>query len=188
MLVRHPETEANINGRYVGRGDSPYTDRGVEQVERLAARIEAFEPDLVWSSPLRRALTVARLASERRGVELQIDDRLNELDFGIAEGFTFEETVEQGITFEFANVDGAVAPMGESRRDIWDRSASVMEELLARGGRVAVVTHGGVFRSALPFLLGLSIDHIWTFHIRNAQIAVVKIVEGHGQLEEFVLG
>ncbi len=50
------------------------------------------------------------------------------------------------------------------------------------------MTHGGVFRSALPFLLGLTIDHIWTFHIRNAQIAVVRVFDGHGQLEEFVVG
>jgi alpha-ribazole phosphatase len=188
MLVRHPETEANVNGHYVGRGDSPYTDRGVLQVESLSSRIADFGPTAIWSSPLRRALTVGERACDAVGVPLHIDDRLNELDFGIAEGYSFEETVEQGIKFEFANVDGPVAPLGESRRDIWDRSVSAMEEILRIDGRIAVVTHGGVFRSALPFLLGLSVDNIWTFHIRNAQIAVVKVIEGHGQLEEFVLG
>jgi alpha-ribazole phosphatase len=188
MLVRHPETEANTNGHYVGRGDSPYTQRGVAQVESLSARIADFAPTTIWSSPLRRAFEVAERASQLVGVPLHLDDRLNELDFGIAEGFSFEETVEQGITFEFANIDGPVAPLGESRRDIWNRSVSAMEEIVGIDGRVAVVTHGGVFRSALPFLLGLSIEQIWTFHIRNAQIAVVKVIEGHGQLEEFVVG
>ena len=188
MLVRHPETVANVNGHYVGRGDSPYTDRGVLQVDRLARRVAEFDPSAIWSSPLHRALTVGQRANDLAHVPLHIDDRLNELDFGIAEGFSFEETVEQGITFEFANVDGPVAPQGESRRDIWNRSVSAMGDILAMDGRIAVITHGGVFRSALPYLLGLSIDHIWTFHIRNAQVAVVRIVEGHGQLEEFLLG
>jgi alpha-ribazole phosphatase len=188
MLVRHPETEANINGHYVGRGDSAYTERGLVQVDSLASRIAEFEPTAIWSSPLRRALTVGERVCDAVRVPLHIDDRLNELDFGIAEGFSFEETVEQRIEFDFASVDGPVAPLGESRRDIWDRSVSAMTEILSIDGRIAVVTHGGVFRSALPFLLGLSIDNIWTFHIRNAQIAIVKVVEGHGQLEEFVVG
>jgi broad specificity phosphatase PhoE len=188
MLVRHPETEANVCGQYVGRGDAPYTELGLVQVEALVERIAGLDPTAIWSSPLRRAFTVAQLASDELGVPLHIDHRLNELDFGVAEGFTFEETVEQRIAFDFQSVDGPVAPGGESRRDIWDRSVSAMDEILAMDGRVAVVTHGGVFRSALPYLLGLSIDHIWTFHIRNAQIAVVRVVEGHGMLEEFVLG
>ncbi len=186
MLVRHPETDANINGHYVGRGDSPYTERGLLQVDALASRIVDFRPTAIWSSPLRRALTVGEKAADKTSVPLHIDPRLNELDFGIAEGFSLEEAIEQAIPFEFANVDGPVAPEGESRRDIWIRSASAMDEIRRIDGRVAVVTHGGVFRSALPYLLGLSIDNIWTFHIRNGQIAVLKIVEEHGQLEEFV--
>jgi alpha-ribazole phosphatase len=188
MLVRHPETEANINGHYVGRGDSPYTERGILQADSLASRIAEFGPTSIWSSPLRRALTVGEKASDLAGVPLHVDERLNELDFGIAEGFSFEETVEQGIAFEFANVDGPVAPQGESRRGIWERTSSAMEEVVGMDGKIAVVTHGGVFRSALPMLLGLTIDHIWTFHIRNGQIAVVKIVDAHGMLEEFVTG
>lgn len=188
MIVRHPETEANINGHYVGRGDSPYTEAGELQVDRLARQIADFSPTAIWSSPLRRALTVGEEASRLARIQLHVDDRLNELDFGIAEGLSFSEAVEEGIPFEFANVDGPVAPQGESRRDIWNRTVSAMQDVLRIDGRVAIVTHGGVFRSALPFLLGLTIDHIWTFHIRNAQIAVVKVVEGHGQLEEFVLG
>lgn len=188
LLVRHPETEANASGRYVGRGDSPFTALGIEQAARLARRIAEWGPDAVWSSPLRRALAVAEEAAALAAVPLKLDERLTELDFGEAEGLTFAETVERGIRFEFGSVDAPVAPGGESRGEIWRRSVAAAEDAVHAAARTAIVTHGGVFRSMLPHLLGLGIDSIWTFHVRNAQIAEIALVDGIGRLEEFTLG
>ena len=53
LIVRHPETEANINGRFVGQGESPYTAEGRRQARRLPRKLARFRPDVVWSSPLR---------------------------------------------------------------------------------------------------------------------------------------
>ena len=186
LLVRHPETEANVTGRYVGRGDSAFTERGLAQVESLTARIEEFQPAAIYASPLRRALVVAEAAASSLGVELTTDARLTELDFGVAEGLTYAELSAKGIRFDFESIEAPVAPEGESRAEIWRRSVAAIDEILAEGGRSAIVTHGGVFRSALPYLLGLSIDQIWTFHIRNAQVAEVTVMEGTGRLEEFL--
>ncbi len=107
MLVRHPETEANINGHYVGRGDSPYTERGRAQVESLTVadrRVRARRRS--GRARCAARYTVGERAAELADVPLRVDDRLNELDFGIAEGLSFDEATEQGIAFEFANVDG----------------------------------------------------------------------------------
>lgn len=188
MLVRHPETDDNAGGRYVGRGDSAYTERGLIQAEMLVAKIVEFNPSVIWSSPLPRALTVAREAGASTGAKFHIDERLNEIDYGLAQGLTYEETVARGLSFQFTNVEGPVAPGGESRRDMWERSVAAVDDMLAEHGRVAVVTHGGVFRSALPYLLGMSIDFIWRFNIRTAQIAIVRVVDGHGMLDEFITG
>lgn len=188
LLVRHPETVANVSGRYVGRGDSPFTPLGEEQAVRLARRIAAWVPETVWSSPLRRARVVAEEAAALAAVALRLDDRLTELDFGQAEGLTHEETVERGMRFEFASVDAPVAPDGESRGEIWRRAVVAAEEAVGSAARVAIVTHGGVFRSVMPHLLGLGIDDIWTFDVRNAQVAEITLVDGCGRLEEFTLG
>jgi broad specificity phosphatase PhoE len=186
LLVRHPETQANVDGRYVGRGDAPLTALGQEQSSRLVAAISQWEPDEVWSSPLPRALDVAKMASELSGVEPIVDERLTELDFGIAEGLTYEETQRREISFQFKSVDEPVAPGGESRRDIFLRTADVLDDALSSSERIAVVTHGGVFRSGLVHLLGLSIDEIWTFHIRNAQIAEIRLIDERAMLERFI--
>ncbi|MDZ4178667.1 MAG: histidine phosphatase family protein, partial [Coriobacteriia bacterium] len=39
LLVRHPETSANVEGRFVGRGDAPLTPRGIEQIPLLVDAI-----------------------------------------------------------------------------------------------------------------------------------------------------
>lgn len=177
LIARHPETEANVTGRWVGRGNAPFTPLGELQVDSIAAEIVRFDPDVIWSSPLDRALIPASRAAEVSGITHVIDERLSELDFGAAEGLTFSEAQERGIEFDFKSQDAPVAAGGESRRDILGRSAQVLEEALAESGRIAVVTHGGVFRSALVHLLELPMDAIWAFHIRNAGIAELSMGE-----------
>lgn len=187
LIVRHPETKANVDGRFVGRTSSPYTERGVRQVGLLAQRIATFEPQAVWSSPLQRALQVAQAAAEQTGIPLEVDERLIELDFGLAEGLTWAEIEAAGLEFEYRSYENPVAPEGESRAQIEARSTAFADTLLARGGRHAVCTHGGVFRAMLVHLLGLLRTDIWAFHIRNGSVAEVRVVDGHGMIEEFRL-
>jgi len=187
-IARHPETEANVNGRFVGRGDAPFTALGRRQARRLPHKIARFAPDVVWSSPLERAFVVARRASSMAGVPLRVDERLLELDFGDAEGLTYEEIAEAGMVFDYRSLDAPVAPGGESRASIERRVAEVLDEIVSAGGRHAVVAHGGVVRAMLVRALGLCEDNLWAFHIHNAQLATVRIIEGHGTLEEYVQG
>ena len=188
MLVRHPETEANVSGRFVGRGDSPFTPEGLLQAARLPAEVAAFDPDVVWTSPLRRAQSVALMAAELAHVPLHVDERLAELHFGDAEGMTYEEIVNAGMPFNYRSAEEPVAPNGESRGSIERRVAQIADEVVASGGRVAVVAHGGVVRAMLVHLLGLSTTDVWAFHVHNAQLATVRVVDGHGMLEEYVQG
>jgi len=188
LLVRHPETEANVTGTLVGRGHSPYTPAGRRQLLRVPRKIAAFDPHVVWTSPLERAHRLAEKAAAVAAVPLTVDDRLVELDFGDAEGLTFEEVSEAGLRFNYRSREEPVAPGGESRADIEARSSEFCDELLRAGGRHAIVTHGGVVRASLVHLLGLASPDIWAFHIHNAQLAHVRVIDGHGVLEEYVQG
>lgn len=188
LLVRHPETVGNVEGRLMGRNAAPFTDLGRLQLRRVPRKVAAFEPDLVLSSPLERTLVLAERSARAAAAPLRVDERLIELHFGEAEGMTFEEIAEAGIVFNFRSREEPVAAGGESRAQIEERSAAVCDELTARGGRYTIVTHGGVFRASMVHLLGLPSDAIWSFHIHNAQLAHVRIVEGHGILEEYVQG
>ncbi len=190
LIARHPETEANTKGLWVGRGNTPFTPLGLAQVDAIAREIEAFAPARVLSSPLERTRVPAERGAGLLGVAHEIDERLSELHFGAAEGLTFDQARVRGIDFDFKSLDAPVAAGGESRREILARTAAVLDEVLAAEERVAIVTHGGVFRSALVHLLGLPVDAIWAFHIRNAAIAELSVRnDGEGGrwkcLEEF---
>lgn len=186
LLVRHPETHANIAGRLIGRGDSPYTREGSRQLRRAARKIERFEPEVIWSSPLQRARRLALAAGSRAGVEVVVDPRLVELDFGHAEGLSFDEIAEAGLTFNYQSRDEPVAPGGESRAQIEARTAAFFDQIVTSGQRQVIVTHGGVVRAGLVHLLGLESTDTWAFHIHNVQLAHVRYMDGRGVLEEYV--
>jgi broad specificity phosphatase PhoE len=188
LIVRHPETDANISGRFVGQGESAFTAEGRRQARRLPLKLSRFHPDVVWSSPLQRAAVVAERASRLAHVPLRVDDRLMELDFGEAHGLTWEEITEAGIPFNYRAADEPVAPGGESRNQLAARVGACVDEMRVAGGRHVVVAHAGVMRAALCHLLGLSGDGLWLFHIHNAQMARVRVFDGHAQLEEYVQG
>ena len=188
LIVRHPETEANVNGRFVGQGESPYTAEGRKQARRLPHKIAQFRPQLVWTSPLQRALVVARRAAILAGVELRVDDRLMELDFGQAHALTWEEIAEAGIPFNYRAADQPVAPGGESRNQLEARVGLVVDDAVAIGGRHALVCHAGVMRAVLAHTLHLTGEQLWMFTIHNAQLTQVRVIDGHAQLVEFVQG
>ncbi len=186
LLVRHPETEANVSGRLVGRGDSVYTRDGQRQLIRAARKVADFKPETIWSSPLERTKRLALAAGRKAGLAPVFDERLLELDFGQAEGLSFDEIAQAGLTFNYQSRDEPVAPGGESRGQIEARTAAFCAEAIRLGGRQAIVTHGGVVRAGLVHLLGLESTDIWAFHIHNVQLAYVRVFDGRGVLEEYV--
>ena len=104
LLIRHGQTEWNVQGRYQGQKDSPLTPLGRQEAialgERLRQGAREINP-IIWSSDLNRAVStaeevVAALRLSSRGLagvkyEIKTDPRLRERSFGILEGMTREE-------------------------------------------------------------------------------------------------
>ena len=128
LIVRHPETDANVNGRFVGQGESPYTAVGRREARRLSHKIASFQPAVIWSSPLLRARVVAERAASLAHVALKVDRRYMELDFGDAHGLTWEEITVAGIPFNYRSEDEPVAPGGESRNQLLARVGEAGDE------------------------------------------------------------
>ncbi len=182
MLIRHPETVANAERRFLGSGDSPYTVRGELQREALRAAIRDFEPDAAFISPSARALA-ALSGSSVDAAQVIVLDGLREIDFGTAEGCTFDEATERGIGIAYDG-DGPVAPGGERLGAFRRRVARVAETVASRDAeRVAVVTHGGVMRQLLGAWLGLPDEAMWELEIPPGCIVVVRIHPGGAVLE-----
>lgn len=182
LVVRHPQTESNAAGCYIGRSDSPLTDAGREQVRWLQQAVAFWEPELVLSSPLGRALHTAQAVAPD-GVEVRILEELQEVDFGQAEGHTYNELQELGIRLDYDS-GGPVAPDGETGDGFAERVRRAATAIETCGSRVLVVTHGGVMRRLLVHWLELPGMAAWRFDVPNGSTAALRICEGSAVLEE----
>lgn len=139
VLVRHAETAWSLDGRHTGRSDIPLTDHGREVAVALAPRFAGREFALVLSSPLSRARDTAALA----GLEAQLDDDLQEWDYGAYEGITTPDIREERPGWYLWD-DGV--PEGESAADVGARADRVIERVLAADGDCCLVAHGHMLR------------------------------------------
>jgi broad specificity phosphatase PhoE len=183
LIVRHPETVSNSEHRYVGRGDSPLTERGREQHGQLVVAVGAWQPERVYSSPIERALSVANKVSGC-GVPLVVSDALAEVDFGCAEGMTYQEMRSRGLRVDHPGLVGDQAGIlcGESWSAFYERVGAVAAKLQREPGRTAVFTHGGVVRALLAALLDMPREVAWKLRVDNATAARVTIDEGYASL------
>jgi broad specificity phosphatase PhoE len=180
LVIRHPETMSNADGQLIGRSDSPISPRGMLQTAALAELVAEWRPEVIFTSPLGRALDTARaVAPDATPVEI-LDD-LKEIDFGYAEGLTWGEVAEHGIVLDYSG--GPVAPGGEVGAEFAARINRVAAHIAEGPARAAVVTHGGVFRHLLVAWLGLPAEAAWRFEVPNAGTAVVRLHSARAVLE-----
>lgn len=150
-LVRHGQTELNVQNILQGWHDSPLTARGCEQA--LATRA-AFEDrgvtfDHVYSSPLGRARCTAEfIVGEGQPVEL-VDD-LREWHLGSLEGTSNREMPAQPWG------DYPVAFGGESEGELRERMVAALSRIMARPQHncVLAVSHGSACQEFLGHVTG----------------------------------
>ena len=157
-LVRHGETSANLDGVWHGATDTPLTERGRAQADRVAAYLKQAQGDAsaLYASDLQRARHTAGPISDSLGIPLRIEVGLREYDLGRWEGKTYRELHERFRLWHHMKRDPNHAPHGgESPRQVADRLTGTLERIAAdhAGERIVVVTHGGALSIALAALL-----------------------------------
>lgn len=159
-VMRHGETEANVQQILLGRGDSPFTEAGQRQPLEVARHLRGRRLGCVYSSPMERAQRTAGLVIESLGrpIPLKTEPALAEIDAGEFTGLTFEEVrrrVPQGAVLgEFRY------PGGESWRDVQARAVEFVRSLEGGhdGGAVLLVTHAGIIAGLVAECLGEPIE------------------------------
>ncbi|MCR5149479.1 MAG: histidine phosphatase family protein [Eubacterium sp.] len=114
FLVRHGKTKENEEGRYIGRTDSGISDGGAEEIQRLKEKgVYPAEPDLVFSSPMKRCIQTARILYPDQNIIVLSE--LKEINFGIFEGKNYEELNGDKDYQKWINSGGkSTIPKGES--------------------------------------------------------------------------
>lgn len=146
-LVRHGRTRLNAEGVLRGRLDPELDAAGILQAKRLGDVVGRMELQLVMSSPLKRAVETAAAIAASAGLELEIDPRLVDRDYGPWAGNSPEALVAR-----WGSVDAA--PGIEPEPEVLARALDAVTDVARRvpGGIAAVVSHDVVNRLLLPAL------------------------------------
>ena len=158
--MRHGEVANNGEKRYNGHIDIDITQKGVDQMHRLAGLLEGKAIVAVYSSDLIRSVKGAEIVSRRLGLEHTPVRALRERSVGKWEGLTAEEIKErypEEFTAWRADLMNYRPPGGECLADVRDRIMPEYRRLVANhpGEEIALLLHGGVNRVILAEALGL---------------------------------
>ena len=170
ILIRHGESQWNVEGRWQGQADPPLSERGRTQARDAVERIAGLEPAALYTSNLCRAHETALILGRRIGLEPRIEPRLREFHVGVWSGLTKPEIERrwpgQYARFSFRELDFRPGG-GESPRELMARVQAALDEIASRhsGLRVVMVSHGGVAKS----LSGSGLVNLGALHLRRGE-------------------
>jgi len=150
-LIRHGETDWNLEGRMQGSSDIPLNDTGRAQAAEAAVLLASADWAFPWTgvltSPLVRAAETGQIIADRLGLPvLGRVPGLVERHYGIAEGMPVDEAYDRYPDRDF--------PDSEPDDDVTTRALASLAELQAGypGQHLLVVAHGGLIRNVLSAL------------------------------------
>jgi broad specificity phosphatase PhoE len=174
LLVRHAHTTASdtwLSGRTPG---IHLSDRGREELLRLRTQLMDMTLNAVYSSPLIRARETAGALATDHHLEFDVEDDLNEMDFGQWTGLAFDALQSDPRWREFnARRASAHVPDGERAGEVQRRIVMLLSRLAARhrSGTIALVTHAEIIRSAILWFSGRSLDDFHQCAIDTASVS-----------------
>jgi len=203
IIMRHGQTDWNVENRFQGHTDIPLNAVGRAQVARAASILGTQEIDHIISSDLQRAYETAAAVAAVKQLKVVADPQLRETHCGSWEGRTgpdIEASDGENLTRWFAGDDIPAGGDGERRSEVVARMMNAITRGLndcATGQTLLVVTHGGAARGAIGALLGLAIsDWVAIGGLANASWSIVEersarwrlIEHNSGVLPEPILG
>lgn len=181
-FARHGETDWNIVMRVQGTTDIPLNENGMKQADLLFENLDKENVKLcrIYSSYQRRALTTAEIVGARCNVPVKVIRGLEELNFGLFEGHTWEEI---GMLYSDehsewqSNKRYNKAPNGESYQDLLERVFAALDQIIEEskadldsGRDILILTHGAVLISLLTLKNDLDFNTSYMFiSVENAK-------------------
>lgn len=180
FLLRHA-MHGSVGRVLVGRMPRVRLDKeGVQQAERLAARLARERIDMIQSSPRERARETAAPIGRCCGVRMVIESALDEIDFGDWTGRPIA-ALDGDPHWERWNTRRSEGrpPCGESMRELQTRVIGHLESMhtAAPNGRVLLVSHAEPIRAAILHCLGLPLDDFGRVDIAPASITTIAFGE-----------
>lgn len=178
-FMRHGETVWNTERRYQGMTDIELSEEGLRQAECAAKRFKNIKIDKIYASPLKRAMKTAEKIAAEKGLEIISEDDFREIHFGEWEGKTVPELTEKyGESYtNFIREPHKYGFPGEgSVENVINRIKPGIDKLIAEDeGNVLIVSHGGIIRLMIMYIMGLDSSWFTKMWINNTGVSIVEI-------------
>ncbi len=175
VLLRHGESQWNLENRFTGWVDVPLSPRGIEEAKNAGEKLLSFTFDRAFTSVLTRAIETLRLVLEtigQTGIPIEKDKALNERMYGNLQGLNKAETAmkygEQQVKIWRRSYD-VRPPGGESLKDTAERVLPYYEctikPYLLKAESILIAAHGNSLRALIMELEQLSREQVLELNI-----------------------
>ncbi|WML34675.1 histidine phosphatase family protein [Clostridium sp. OS1-26] len=184
-LVRHGQTEWNLEKRMQGHKDSPLTNLGIIQAKGLHNRLLKENIDIIYSSESKRAYDTAKIIKGDRNIQIAIKQQLREIHMGHWEGLQQLDIINKYPESwkHFWNKPHLYVPTesGESYQELQNRVIPVIEDIINinQGKTILIVTHRITLKMIMAHFNNQEIHEIWnTPDVEPASLCKVSIKDG----------
>ncbi len=179
ILIRHGETDWNVERRIQGHTDIPLNETGLTQADAIGERFIDERIDVLLSSDLGRAMQTANPIAKACGLPVIRDVRLRERHLGVLQGKTIDEAREltpEAYEIFHSRITDVALEGGESLAEFAQRVTGTLVELarVHRDKRIVAVTHGGVVDIAYRLANNTPLEAPRLFPIHNASVNTLR--------------
>ena len=176
VLIRHGQSQWNLENRFTGWTDIPLTDKGREETRRGAGKIKGIKFNKAFTSALTRAQETLDIVLEvigQKKIPVEKDQALNERHYGELQGLNKDEMKkkygEEQVQLWRRSYDVA-PPGGESLKDTAERTLPYFKEKILpevkAGKNILVSAHGNSLRSIV-----MELDHLTKEQVLELELA-----------------
>lgn len=187
-LIRHGETDWNTKRLLQGSTDIPLNQSGVEVARQTAEGLKDVKFDLIFTSPLKRAVETAEIIRGDRKIPIILEERLQEIGFGPYEGLCclkdeWNIPDPDFINF-FARPDAYVPPKGgESIRHLCERTTEFLQEVVQtpdyQDKTILLSGHGAVVKGLLSSITITDLKDFWNGGVhKNCGVSILDVENG----------
>lgn len=188
ILIRHGQTDWNLNSVCQGQQDIPLNEAGLAESRALAAHLAATQIDVMVASDLERARQTAEVVNQHHNLPIQYDARLREMHFGEWEGQPFEALKKAYPHYlSYWLFDPVDPPGGEHISQFARRVYALYDDIIEQhaGLRIALIGHGGALKLIICRALGMPVEARWQLRMGNTAVAEIDIRDEGGILTRY---
>ncbi len=178
-IVRHGQTEWNIQGKIQGHKNANLTEDGLKQGDKVAERMASEKIDIIYSSDLDRARITAEKISKTTGAKLIVTEELREMNFGVWEGEFFKDVKvsdPDGYMKWMKEPENLNIAEGETLEILEKRMEKVINKIVAEneGKNIVIVSHGTALKTLILHLLKMPLTNYKNLAMDNVSLSIVE--------------